>query len=30
MKEQIIALLDEASETQIRRLYHFIKAFLGL
>ena len=30
MKEQIIALLDGASETQIRRLYRFIKAFLGL
>lgn len=30
MKEQIIALLDGASETQIRRLHHFIKAFLGL
>lgn len=30
MKEQIITILDRASEDQIRRLYHFIKAFLGL
>jgi hypothetical protein len=28
MKEQIIALLDGASETQIRLIYHFIRAFL--
>lgn len=30
MKEQIITILDRASEDQIRRLYYFIEAFLGL
>lgn len=28
MRKKIDKLLDGASEVQIRRLYHFIKAFL--
>lgn len=29
-KALIIELLDKAEHRQLRRLYHFIKAFLGL
>lgn len=29
-KKLIIEMLDKADEMQLRRLYHFIKSFLGL
>lgn len=29
-KKAIIKMIDTADETQLRKIYHFIKGFLGL